>query len=345
MKREEYLRDLKLKLEQDDFAQVEQAIAYFNDLLEDRMADEGMDEDTAVASMEPIEKVVAQLRENPAQRRTGIGSEPLVPGVRTINARADQVRHIHVRDRNMRLRVIGEEREDILIRHPESEKVRYQFTLKDGSLSLIREDLPITWQLFVLDSLAREMREVILSVPRDLAAEMDLRTSNARLTLDDVTLWGKITAATSNAALGLSHVSAKSMALKTSNGTLLLTGVSAQLELKATTSNAKLQVQGAASPILNLKTSNGTINVESLRSDDITLTTSNGSVKGELNGKMADWSISSRTSNGKNSLPPMSQGGGKRLSAHTSNASIQLKFASDAVADPPEARPSPDGFH
>ena len=49
MKREEYLKDLELKLEQDDFAQVEEAITYFNDLLEDRMADEGMDEDAAVA--------------------------------------------------------------------------------------------------------------------------------------------------------------------------------------------------------------------------------------------------------------------------------------------------------
>lgn len=331
MKREEYLKDLKLKLEQDDFAQVEEAITYFNDLLEDRMADEGMDEDAAVASMEPVDKVAAQLREGPEKARAGAEAESIRPGVREITARADQVRRVYVRDRNMRLTVIGEEREDILIRHPESEKVRYQFSLQDGTLSLIREQLPLTWQLFTLDGLSREMWEVTLRVPREMAAGMDLRTSNAKLTLENFSCWGGITAAASNAALSLANTHAKSMALKTSNGTLALSGVSAQLEIKAATSNARLQAKGASSPILNLKTSNASIAVEAIKSNDITLTTSNGAIKGELPGQMADWSITSRTSNGKNSLPPLTTGGGKRLSAHTSNAGISLGFTGGAA--------------
>ena len=330
MKREEYLRDLKLKLEQDDFAQVEEAIAYFNDLLEDRMAEEGMDEEAAVALMDAPDLVASQLRGGPEKTAEQPQDEPQGPSWRSTVAQADQVRRILLRDRNMRLTVIGEKREDILIRHPESEKVRYAFTLSEGRLSLTREELPLTWQLFFWDGLPREMREVTLRVPLDLAAEMDLRTSNARLTLRDITCWGSLTAATSNGALSLENISAKSLSIKTSNAALSLSQASARQDLKAVTSNGKITARGLSAPGLTLKTSNASIAVAELESGDITLGTSNAAIKGTLSGQMADWTITSRTSNGKNTLPVSSQGGSRRLSAHTSNANISLKFTADA---------------
>ncbi len=330
MKREAYLAELKLHLEQDDFGPVEEAIAYFNDLLEDRMADEGMDEEAAVASMEPPSQVAAQLKETksqpPAPESTG---GTLTSGVRTYTVRAELVRHIRVRDRNNRLTLIGEDREDIQIRHPETEKVRYNFSLQDGSLSLLREEVKISFQLFVwdVDRIPREMREVEIRVPRELAAELDLRTSNSKMSLEEVSCWGKVEASTSNAALSAFKLSGKSITLKTSNGNVKLENLSAQQAISAATSNGKVTADQVSAPSLKLKTSNAIITVDEITSDDITLATTNAALRGELPGQAQDYSISSGTSNARNALPPMTTTGSKRLSAHTSNAGISLRFS------------------
>lgn len=328
MKREAYLSALRLQLEQNDFGPVEEAIAYFNDLLEDRMSDEGMDEETAVASMEPPEQVAAQLKESRSAARTpDAGEDSPAPGVRTYTTRADLVRRIHVRDRNTALIILGEEREDIQIRHPETKKVRYQFSLQDGTLSLIREEVTFSLQFFLeIERLSKEMRQVELRVPKELAAEIDLRTSNSKLTLENIACWGKVEAVTSNAPLKARNLSGKSLSLQASNGSMTLENVSARQAIHATTSNAKITVDRVSAPSLKLKTSNATITVDEITSDDITLTTSNGAIRGELPGAMGDYAISSGTSNGKNTLPPMTTGSGKRLSAHTSNAGISLRF-------------------
>ncbi len=342
MKREDYLAELRLKLEENSFGQVEEAIAYFNELLEDRMADEGMDEEAAVASLEAPADVAAQLRENEGQAREAPEQsrrEEVTSGVRSINVKADQVRFIQVRDRNTRLSVIGEKREDILIRHPENRKVRYDFTLQDGRLSLLREEVRLPFQFFVwdIDLLPREMREVEIRVPEELAAELDLRTSNSRLTLENVSCWGKVEAATSNARLSAVAVSAKSLKLRASNAGLSLQRVSARQALLAATSNGKITAEGVSAPVLDLRTSNSGITVAEITSDDITLTATNGAIRGELPGRMADYAIASGTSNGRNSLPPMSTGGAKRLSAHTSNAAISLKFLDGGAPEPQAA--------
>lgn len=335
MKREEYLAELKLKLEENDFGPVEEAISYFNDLLQDRMSDEGVDEETAVASLEAPSYVAGKLKENEDKARTAPVREetedPDSSGIRTINAKADLVRRIIVRDRNTLLTVLGEDRQDILIRHPEHRKARYDFTLENGTLSLIREELHLSFQLFVfdIDLLPREMRELEIRVPRELAAEMDLRTSNSRLNLDNISCWGKVEAATSNSRLTATRLGAKSLALKSSNASMELKEVKAQQGIAATTSNGKITAEGVCAPSLRLKTSNGAITLQDIASVDITLQTSNGSIKGELPGQMSDYAISSGTSNGKNSLPPVGTGDPKRLSAHTSNARINLGFTGE----------------
>ncbi len=343
MRREEYLAELKLKLEENDFGQVEEAIRYFNDLLEDRMSDEGVDEEAAVASLEAPARVAAQLRENEGQARKAPAQGPqddeVASGIRSINVKADLVRFIQVRDRNTRLIVIGEKREDILIRHPENRKVRYDFTLQDGKLSLLREEVRLPFQFFVwdIDLLPREMREVEIRVPEELAAELDLRTSNSKLALENIQCWGKVEASTSNAKLSAADVSAKNLKLRASNAGLTLQRVSARQALQAATSNGKITAEELSAPVVSLKTSNSGISVEKITSDDITLATTNGAIRGELPGRMEDYAIASGTSNGRNSLPPMSTGGEKRLSAHTSNAGISLRFREGDNPGSPQA--------
>ena len=203
MKRDEYLGKLKMTLEQNDFAQVEEAIGYFDELLQDRMDDEGLSEEEAVSRMEAPEMVAVRLREGrEKERKAGNAPEPEgeqpFRGIKTIQVKAGQARFIRVRDRNMQLTVRAGEGEDIIIRHPESEKIRYTFTLEDGRLSLIREPFDLSGVLFNFDF--RGDAEVTIQVPHELAAELDLKTSNARIELRASSCWGQIAAATSNAS-------------------------------------------------------------------------------------------------------------------------------------------------
>ena len=75
-----------------------------------------------------------------------------------------------------------------------------------------------------------------------------------------------------------------------------------------------------------ITTSNGRLETWHCDGAAVNLKTSNSSIRGELPGRQSDWAIESRTSNGKNSLPKQ-QPGGKPLTAHTINGSIDLRFA------------------
>ncbi len=332
MKRDEYLGKLKTTLEQDDFAQVEEAISYFDELLQDRMDDEGLNEEEAVGKMEAPEVVAARLREGREKERQAAqapepeGEQPF-KGIKTIQVKADQARLIRVRDRNTRLIVRSGEGEDIIIRHPESERIRYSFTLEDGRLSLLREPFDLSSMFFSFDFLSREMWEVTIQVPHELAAEMDLRTSNAKMDLEGFACWGQILAVTSNASVTVKDVDAKRLELQSSNGTMNLDKVTSRQDLKAVTSNAKITAEAVSAPqSLTLKTSNGGIRVSRLDSAAISLITSNAGIKGSLPGKMEDYTVKSGTSNGKNNLPNERAGGAKTLNVKTSNANISLEF-------------------
>lgn len=329
MKREEYLNHLKLSLEQNDFGPVEEAIAYFNEVLEDRIAEEGMGEEEAVATLEAPEAVAAQLAQ---PQQTGAiqpenAPEPILPGVREVLARPDQVRQITIKDRNMRLILQGWDRDEIRLRHPESEKIRYDFSLENGVMSLIRRPAELSFHLFQFESLSPEMGQVTLDVPRELAAGLDLHTSNGRLSAQGVHCWGTAVLRTSNGSLKAVDFSAKAITCTTSNGSLTIEQVKAQKELQAQSSNGKITATGVSAPEkVRLATSNGTIEVHGLESSSIELASSNGSIRGDLPGKQQDYSIRSATNNGRNSLPLKQDGGAQTLSVHTSNARIDLAF-------------------
>lgn len=352
MKREEYLKELKLALEEDDFGPVEEAIAYFNEMLEDRMMDEGLDEEAAVATMEAPRAAAKQLlhtrtsqEEQRPQEQADSKAEHFSPGVRTIKARPGLVKSITVRDRNNRLILRGWDRDEIVIHHPETERVQYDFTLEDGQLSLIRTPMEIGINFFFFENRSKEMSEVTLDVPHELAADLNLRTTNGRLSAEQVNCWGKASLMTGNGALELHQFSAKDITAKTSNGSLTLSGVSSQQELFATTSNGRIRADKIkATGKLTLKTSNGSLEVHELESPEIALGSSNGKIHGTLPGSMADYTIVSGTSNGKNNLPRNQQGGSRQLSVHTSNARIDISFENGQGTAEQTENTAKDGF-
>jgi len=387
MKREEYLNRLRLSLQSDGFDQVEEAIAYFNDLLEDHMAEEGLEEEQAVSALEPPETAARLLAEGFHQERAGNkeaqpdinappGGSGAAPGMRSYSVKADTVRQIQIHDRHMRVEVIGEERADIALSHPEDEKHRYNFTLEGGVMRLERLSTP--WSVSFLFFSWPDRQQVTLRLPREIAAGMELRTSNGRISVRGLSLWGSLTAQTSNAKMVIEETEARdarlessngqitlsrvttregalvartsnavltahrllagAISLTTSNGSLELDDLKAAETLTAKTSNARLTAQNCRAPGgIQLASSNGRVQLESLDSPRIDLRTSNAPIRGTLPGAQNEYAITSGTSNGKNSLPRQAQGGPRVLSAHTSNADISLGFQQNSAARQPSS--------
>lgn len=332
MTREAYLRELRAHLEAANFPHVEEALSYYAEMLEDRMADENMDEEAAIALLENPAQAASHLglhfeRSSEAKAQESEHAPDSSPGVRTIRMKANALRSLIVQDRNNSLVLEGWDRDEVEISFPETEKIRYETSLLDGVFSLIRTPMEFSLSWFNFDVFNPQMRQVMMRVPHELAAALDLKTSNSKIQVEKVSCWGQMLLKTSNSSIDLFQVEAKGIIARTSNSSITLNQVKAQKTLEAITSNSRVTAKGVVAPeSLVIHTSNGKIEVSGIQSQAISLITSNGSIKGILPGTQGEYSISSRTSNGKNNLPREQQGGPYSLITQTSNAKIELAF-------------------
>lgn len=332
MKRDEYLDELKKELIKAEFPHVEEAMTYFSEMLDDRIADENLDEEAAIGMLEEpgkaAQNLAMQLDKTPGQaQKPEEQAEDSSPGVRALTLNARAVRSILIRDRNLKLIVEGWERDEVVVEHPETRKIRYETRFEDGAFSLIRSPVEFSLDWFTIDPLAAQMRQVRLRVPHELAAVMDLKTSNAKITIEKVNCWGKLDLLTSNGAVKLNEVGAKSLYVRTSNAGIILEKVKVQKTVDAHTSNGKVTAEGVLAPeSLVIKTSNGKIDVSTSDSPVFSFTTSNGPIHAGLPGSQKEYSITSQTSNSKNNLPYEQAGGPRSLFARTSNGKIDVVF-------------------
>lgn len=332
MKRAEYLDELRKQLQVEGFPHVEEAVSYFSEMLDDRIEHERLDEEAAIAMLESPQQaakhLAMQVDKAPEQSTKGASSEEdFTPGIRTINMKASLVRSITVHDRNNSILVEGWDRDEVEVKHVETEKIRYEVILENGAFSLTREPIEFSMKWFMFDISTSLMNKVLIKVPHEMAAALNLRTSNSKIELEGVSFWGKMDLGTSNSSIRLFKVDASQIHAKTSNSKINLEQVRAQKALEAVTSNGSIIAEKVTAPeSLHLQTSNGKIEVHDIESQAITLITSNAGVKGELPGFIEDYTIESATSNGKNTLPHQQTGGGKTLRVKTSNANISLEF-------------------
>lgn len=159
---------------------------------------------------------------------------------------------------------------------------------------------------------------------------LSCKTTNSSITLSDVNCDGKVYTKSSNGTITLNNVSAKDeIETDTSNGRITFTNCSSDSDITATSSNGAIELENVVSQrLLYAKTSNGAIRISEIDGKTIRLKAGNSSIRGDVAGKMSDYSIISDTSNGKNNLPNGTKGsGGKTLDVKTSNGSIEITFA------------------
>lgn len=156
---------------------------------------------------------------------------------------------------------------------------------------------------------------------------LHVTTSNGQIKLRTISAKGEIEAKTSNGKVEIMNSSATRIIGKTSNGKVNLQQLQAD-EIRGETSNGAITlVDLQAKDSAQFESNNAQITVDNVESPQLTLKTSNGRVTGTLPGSISDYTIESKTSNGKNNLPTQIQGGSKKLVVKNSNGEINIQFA------------------
>ena len=163
-------------------------------------------------------------------------------------------------------------------------------------------------------------------VPSDSKVEIDIDGSNGSIRVEDIQL-SKALIKTSNAKISLQDVDVLDrFEVKTSNSKIELINVSGN-NIIAKTSNGRIEADNVTmADKLELTTSNSAIDVYEISAGNlIELKTSNANISGRITGKREDFRIDSSTSNGSDNLGN-SDGGSKSLRVETSNGSIDISF-------------------
>ena len=275
---------------------------------------------------------------------------------KTLVCPADSLRAVNLTCGEMPIVVKACEGDDVALIYYTCESDPYEAEARDGVLTLRRAEYGGSragrFTFSVLGGLMRlawnkQCPTVELRVPETALLDLDAHTSNASIKVDGPRALCAVTLKTSNGRIALEHVKCKALNAVNSNARLTLENVEAKQGLTGKTSNGRIELDMAASGgdmilttsngrieadncsargELRLTTSNGAIKADRLDGQTVTLKTSNSGITGTLPGKQSDWQIESGTSNGHSNLPSY-QPGQKPLRVHTSNGSINVRFA------------------
>ncbi|MBR4290523.1 MAG: DUF4097 family beta strand repeat protein [Oscillospiraceae bacterium] len=362
MMRNEYLTSLNQVLDFLDAETRQSTLAFYAELLDDR-EEEGMSEEDAVAAMEDVNIIAARMRQEQknAIPKEDITNAPPVPCTITYGEKDLSSLTVSVLCRSVVLE--ASHNHELTLQYAESEAHPLTFTEENGRLTLT-EDKPLNTSGFtlfgfnlsnVLDSLFRGAPQIdstlYIKVPCNMLLDLDIKTTNGRISAAQLTGMGKISLTSSNSSITLeslkceelrAHTSngritltnsciAKSFVGKSSNGSIVAEYSTANSDISLNTSNSRIRAFHVhAGNEMRLHTSNGSIHLENSLFEALDAHSSNGNISGTVPGAMQDYRIDSRTSNGSNTLPPH-QDGPKPLSVKTSNGHIRIYFENNTT--------------
>lgn len=253
--------------------------------------------------------------------------------------------NITVESHNIAISVVPSQDDKIRFIYSEREKELYEFDNSDNIT--VKKIYNYKWYEYISVMDFHSEEPFTIQLPVKFTGKLNLTTNNAKIEIRDVSMQN-IIATTSNGRVEFNNVnimddiSVKTnnstvdlnciqvngkIDLTTNNGSVILTDISAKA-ITAKTSNNKINAKNidVVDDIL-FKTSNGKIEFEFISADNsIILATNNSKIKGVLFGKMSDYNITSKTSNGKNNLPERLPDGQTELNVSTSNGDIDISF-------------------
>lgn len=258
----------------------------------------------------------------------------------------NDVKEIIVEERNLLFEIRKSTDDKVHFTYYENDKEFYDIKQSDdGILSIIKKDTRI-WYDFIFN-INFQTNKPIIYIPDDFSGDLSVEDSNSSIDISDITA-GNISLTTSNAKIIANDiVTSGKFEASSSNGTIVISKIKAEGDFICNTTSGKIDLKEIEADNFDLKTSNAIVILNAIVSqNDIVIETSNaqvrfedidfgnrfrcrssnGSIKGEIKGKLADYTIRSRTSNGNNNLPENSSGGAKTIDIETSNNSIEVNF-------------------
>lgn len=219
---------------------------------------------------------------------------------------AAEVKALRIADENDTVELTPSTDGNVTITYYESKLDRYEVGVDNGGLLDMHYVNGRKWYQYLDAQWVRPFTKITVAMPADFGGDMTLSTVNGSVVAQGFTA-GSVDAATTNGNIQLKDFNASGKAaVRTTNGQITLTNLTAQ-SVTAANTNGRIQ--------LDAVNSNGAV----------TLSTVNGSISGTLRGSADDYAVNAGTVNGSNNLVN-STSGGKALSAHTTNGSIDIQF-------------------
>lgn len=351
MTKNEYLINLAVALEKDGVGkdEIKRTLEFCGEMMDDMM-DDGMTEEQAVSSMGEPEEIAARMKEESMQEEAQESffeeERPADNGYQRMHRvfDASSIKEISVIDSNNS--VLLEAGNEFSVDYTNAGDDIYGVGISDGVLTVRYipsvKKMGFLWKIF---SGSARREKVVVTVPESWHGGANLRTSNSSIEVRNVSLSGltahtsnsSVTAEkvaadgavvlrTSNSRVNAEDLAAEEVTIKTNNGRIEGKNVGAKGNITFVTSNGRIIAENVSGKEMVLSTSNGKIEVMNIDAQYIKLASSNGGISGTVAGKREDYRITSRTSNGKNSLAG-SDSGNRRLEVITSNGGINVDFA------------------
>ncbi len=217
-----------------------------------------------------------------------------------------------------------------------------KLTIEGSSGGITAEDVRFPSAELALSSGFVKLDEV------ECTAEMRISASSGTIVLDEVHTAGALTVSATSGAMRLFDIDCgANLTLDGNSGTLRLENIRAEGSLTATrssgtiageqitcrgelrlqTNSGVIRMDDVTAASLQAKATSGSLNFDSLTADEIRLETTSGVIDAEINGRMADYNITSGTTSGSNNLPENQNGsGGKKLIALATSGAIRVSF-------------------
>ncbi len=221
---------------------------------------------------------------------------------KTYTASAANLRTITLSVENKEVDLIPVSSEQITVSYPKHVYDQYEFSSQNGTFSMINhvEVSGGSWGFHTYND------KIKVQIPAQYMGDITVSTTNCSISASSFTKLGTLDCETENSGIAISDLSSQQMKLHTQNAAIALKDVTSQQSLTAETQNAVIAMDDITAP-------------------DISLRTENAMVTGVIRGAEEDYSIDAQTENAVSNLTNRS-GGSKKLSVHTTNALINIRF-------------------
>lgn len=240
--------------------------------------------------------------------------------------------------------------DEYIVEYYDNEKNYFDVELDGDTLKVVRNDVKRKWYENIHIGFGSTGPDVRIGVPSAFYGEVYLSANSGGISAKGLTLEKPFTAEVGSGGVSIENVYCSELSISagsgginvedvTSIGDAALTAGSGAVRadtlrcggvLTAEANSGAVSLENCSAESFSFETNSGLISFEDCAyEDNAIIEAGSGSIKGELSGRMRDYSIRSRTGSGSCNLPDYTESGAKTLEVYTGSGSINIKFDND----------------